>query len=194
MDQRDRPTGRTSWPRLVALLGPTAVAGAVVLGGIAEGAIGVSFTSSSPFTLTVDRVESDGLRIVPRASAGDPGLPTLLARLPAAELSGLCQSVTADLPVVGRVTTVLRAPHVRTTDLVLEVRAITGGLDTSQLLLGPLADADGTPGYQGGKTTLTDLKISAGSVTAGTFTIADLDLSYHRGDEGCLSTPDGQSR
>lgn len=194
MEQRDRPTGRTSWSRLTAVLVPTAVAGAVVLGGIAEGAIGVSFTSGSPFTVTVDRVESDGLRIVPGASAGDPGLPALLARLPAAELSGLCQSVTADLPVVGRVTTVLRAPHVRTTDLVLEVRGITGGLDMSQLLLGPLADADGTPGYQAGKTTLTDLKITAGAVTAGTFTIAGLDLSYHQGDGGCPLTPDGQGR
>lgn len=194
MVQRDRPTGRTSPRRLAAVLVPTAVAGSVVLGGIAEGVIGVSFTGGSPFTVTVERVESDGLRIVPGASAGDPGLPTLLARLPAAELSGLCQSVTADLPVLGRVTTVLRAPHVRTTDLVLEVRGITGGLDVGQLLVGPLADAGGTPGYQGGKTTLTDLEITAGSVTAGTFTITDLDLSYHTGGDGCSSTPDGQGR
>ncbi|XVS67440.1 DUF6230 family protein [Actinosynnema sp. CA-299493] len=194
MEQRDRPTGRTSWPRLAAVLVPTVVACAVVLGGIAEGVIGVSFTSGSPFTVTVDRVESDGLLIVPGPSAGDPGLPTLLARLPTAELSGLCQSMTADLPVVGRVTTVLRAPHVRTTDLVLEVRAITGGLDVGQLLLGPLADAGGTPGYQAGRTTLTDLEITAGAVTAGTFTIADLDLGYHTGDEGCSSTPDGEGR
>lgn len=194
MEQRVRPTGRTSWRRLAAVLVPTAVAGGMVLGGIAEGVVGVSFTSGSPFTVTVDQVRSDGLRIVPGASAGDPGLPTLLATLPAAELSGLCQSVTADLPVVGRVTTVLRSPHVRTTDLVLEVRGITGGLDVSRLLVGPLADADGTPGYQAGETTLTNLKISAGAVTAGTFTVTDLDLSYHAGDEGCSSTPDGQGR
>lgn len=194
MELRDRPTGRTSRPRLAAVLVPTVVAGAVVLGGIAEGVIGVSFTSGSPFTVTVDRVESDGLRIVPGSSAGDPGVPTLLARLPAAELTGLCQSVTVDLPVVGRVTTVLRAPHVRTTDLVLEVRGITGGLDVHRLLLGPLADAGGTPGYQAGRTTLTDVEISTGSVTAGTFTVADLDLSHHEGDGGCSSTTDGQGR
>ncbi|MER5264923.1 DUF6230 family protein [Actinosynnema sp. NPDC002837] len=194
MELRDRPTGRTSLPRLAAVLVATAVAGAVVLGGIAEGVIGVSFTSGSPFTVTVDRVESDGLRIVPGASSGDPGVPTLLARLPTAELSGLCQSVTVDLPVVGRVTTVLRAPHVRTTDLVLEVRGITGGLDVGRLRLGPVADAGGTPGYQAGRTTLTDLRITAGTVTAGTFTVADLDLSHHKGDEGCPSTQDGQGR
>lgn len=194
MELRDRPTGRTSLPRLAAVLVATAVAGAVVLGGIAEGVIGVSFTSGSPFTVTVDRVESDGLRIVPGASSGDPGVPTLLARLPTAELSGLCQSVTVDLPVVGRVTTVLRAPHVRTTDLVLEVRGITGGLDVGRLRLGPVADAGGTPGYQAGRTTLTDLRITAGTVTAGTFTVADLDLSHHKGDEGCPSAQDGQGR
>lgn len=192
MEQRVRPTGRTSWRRLIAVLVPTTVASAVVFGGIAEGVVGVSFTGGSPFTITVDRVESDGLRIIAGTGSGDAGLPTLLAKLPAAELTGLCQSVTTDLPVVGRVTTVLRAPHVRTTDLVLEVRSITGGLDVTQLLLGPLADAGGTVGYQAQKTTLEHLKISAGAVTAGTFTIGELDLSYHAGDEGCTSTSDGQ--
>lgn len=192
MEQRVRPTGRTSWRRLAAVLAPTAVASAVVFGGIAEGAIGVSFTTGSPFTLTVDRVESDGLRIVAGTGSGDAVLPTLLATLPAADLTGLCQSVTTDLPVVGRVTTVLRAPHVRTTDLVLEVRSLTGGVDATQLVLGPLADLGGTVGYGAGRTTLENLKITAGSVTAGTFTMDELDLSYHAGDAGCASTSDGQ--
>lgn len=174
------------------MLAPTAVASAVVFHGIAEGAIGVSFTSGSPVTITVDGVEPDGLRIVPGTGSGDAGGPTLLATLPDAELSGLCQSFTTDLPVVSRVTTVLRAPHVRTTDLVLEVRGITGGPDVSGLVLGPLADAGGTVGSAAGRSTLERLTITTGAVTAGTFTLGELDLSHHAGDEGRASTPDGQ--
>ncbi|WP_367128762.1 DUF6230 family protein [Saccharothrix sp. HUAS TT1] len=193
MDHRDRPPGRTSRRRLVAVLAPTAVASAVVLGGIAEGVIGVSFTSGSPITIAVDRVESDGLALGIGPTSADAGLPTLLARLPAAELSGLCQSAAVDLPVVGRVTTVLRAEHVRTSDLALEVDAITGGLDLAGLVVGPLTEG-GPTGYRAGRTTLEDVRISAGSVTAGTFTITGLDLSHHRGDGGCSSAVDGPGR
>lgn len=192
--RRARPTGRTSRLRLLAVLAPTAVASAVVLGGIAEGAIGVSFTSGSPITVTVDRLQADALGIVPGATSADSGSPALLARVPSAELSGLCQSVTTDLPLIGRITTVLTAPHVRTTDLVIEIRSITGDLDAAGLLLGPQPSAGGTVGYRAGTTTLEGITIAAGSVAAGTFTVDDLDLSHHTGDKGCPPPPDGPGR
>lgn len=158
---------------------------AVVLDGIAEGAIGVAMTSGSPITLTIDRLKSDRLELAPSSSAS--GEPALLVRLPSAELSGLCQAMTTGLPVVGDVTVVLRAEQVRATDLVLEAHTIAGGLDLRELSLGS-SPVTGEAGYRAGPISLSGVTITAGAVTAGTFTISGLNLGHRTGAEGCSSS------
>lgn len=162
---------------------PTLGLGAVILGGIAHGAIAVSFTGGNPFTVTAERIDSTGLGIgvaVPDAT----GTPALLTRLPSATLTNLCQSMTVDVPVLGPVTAVLRARTVQASDLVLDMTSVSGSLDADDMLIGPLGGDNGA-GYRSGPIVLRDVVIRTGSVSAGSFQVDGLDLAQHSGDQGC---------
>ncbi|QFZ18408.1 DUF6230 family protein [Saccharothrix syringae] len=184
-----RPVGRTSRRRLLLAAAPTALAATALLTGIARGAVGVSFSSDTPFTITLDRLEATGFGLGLSASTAAPGTATLLTRLGSAEITGLCQSASIDLPVIGTVTTVLRAPHATATDLVLETRHIAGALDLRQFALGPTAPS-ATVDYQAATVTLQDATISAGAATAGTFKLDGVDIGHQVGGEGCRTGAD----
>ncbi|MBB5957328.1 hypothetical protein FHS29_003921 [Saccharothrix tamanrassetensis] len=184
-----RPVGRTSRRRLLLAAAPTALAATALLTGIARGAVGVSFSSETPFTITLDRLEATGFGLGLAGSTAAPGTATLLTRLGSAEITGLCQSATVDLPVIGPVTTVLRAPHVTATDLVLETQHIAGTLDLRQFVLGPTAP-NATVGYQAATVTLENATIRGGSATAGTFELDGLDIGYEFDGGGCRTEAD----
>lgn len=174
------PAGHTSRWRLCAVLLPVMGVAGLMLHGVAEGVIPTALASVAPMTVHVAHLESTGLGIelvVPQQNSAG-----LAARLPTAQLTGLCQSSTTTLPAVGAVTTVLRAEHVHATDLVIDVRNFEGNLDLTQLLIGP---AEHGFGYRAGPVKIDHLAIDSGSVAAGTFTISGLELSYHFGAGGC---------
>ncbi|SDP98151.1 hypothetical protein SAMN05421507_13610 [Lentzea jiangxiensis] len=181
--QHERPEGRTSRRRLVYALAPTALAATVILSGVGEGALAASFTGANPFTITAARIESDGLGIGTAVSPGR-SLATLVVRLPVADIEELCQSSTIELPVIGKVTTVLRAEHVHATDLALEMNSIDGNIDLKQLLLGP-QEPNGAIGYRASRVVLDQVTINAGSVAAGSFMVTGVRLDHHLGTQGC---------
>ncbi|ROP35043.1 hypothetical protein EDD40_0256 [Saccharothrix texasensis] len=190
---RGRSRGRTSWKRFVAVLVPAGLVSGAVLTGVAQGAIGVSLATAGQITLTVDRVESEGFEIMPSVSTS--GTAALVVRLPSAEVSGLCQTSTVDLPVIGAMTTELRARQVHVTDLVLEVHDLGGALSLDELLVGRGADPDGgRVGHRAGKAVLGRMTIKAESVTARSFAAEGLQLGHRDGTQGCSGSPSGDGR
>ncbi|QQQ79521.1 hypothetical protein IOD16_14625 [Saccharothrix sp. 6-C] len=177
----------------MAVLVPAGLVSGAVLTGVAQGAIGVSLATAGQITLTVDRVESEGFEIMPSVSTS--GTAALVVRLPSAEVSGLCQTSTVDLPVIGAMTTELRARQVHVTDLVLEVHDLGGALSLDELLVGRGADPDGgRVGHRAGKAVLGRMTIKAESVTARSFAAEGLQLGHRDGTQGCSGSPSGDGR
>lgn len=175
-----REPGRTSRRRLAAVLVGACFVAALLMQGVAQGALPIALASKAPITVHIDHLTSTGLGIELVVPQGDQ--VGLAARLPAADLVGLCQSSTVTLPGIGPVTTVLRAKKVHTTDLVIDIRGLRGDVDLAQLAIGPAALG---VGYRSGLVRLDDVTIDSGSIAAGTFAISDIDLGYHRGVDGC---------
>ncbi|MEV8443543.1 DUF6230 family protein [Actinosynnema sp. NPDC051121] len=160
----------------------TAAATVGLLTGVAHGLVGVSFSGAAPIDVVAERVESEGMVIVPALSSD--GTASLMVRLPSARLEGLCQSSSFELPVLGTMNTVLRAKQVRATDLTLEARDVLGTLSLEQLVVGALPAEDGErTGYRSDRMSLENVTIRANSVTSATFVVDGLELGHR--SEGC---------
>lgn len=189
-DPSGGPYGRTNRRRLAVALAATTAAAAVVLGCVAEGAVAASFTSGTPFTVTVESLEAKGFGMQLGLSTGT-GRPAVLTRWPVAEVSGLCQSVTVDLPIVGPTTMVLTARTVHATDLVIDAYHASGTLNLRRLVIGP---TKGTTGYHSEDALLKNITLRAGSATAGTFALTGVGLDVRPGSAPCRLPNDGAGK
>lgn len=172
-------TGGTNWRRLLLVLVPTMAVATMILGGVAHGAIPASFTTGSPFTVTVKRLDANGFGMSVGLSQGTPAVVTQWA---SAEVTGLCQSSTVNLPLLGPTTMVLTASTVHATDLVIDAYSGSGQLDLQHMLIGP---TNGTTGYQAGHALLQNITIKAGSASAGTFSLSGVDFGIRSGSSPC---------
>ncbi|MER5218351.1 DUF6230 family protein [Streptomyces sp. NPDC002838] len=178
--------GRTSRRRLVGALVMTMSVAAVILGCIAEGAVAASFTSGAPFTVTLEHLRAKGFGLQLGVSRST-GKPAVLTRWPDADVRGLCQSSTVDLPVVGRTTMVLTARAAHVTDLVIDAYSASGQLSFTGLAIGPAGEGTG---FRSGGAELENITLQAGAATAGTFSITGVELGIRRGDQPCsVPTP-----
>lgn len=177
----DRRAGRTNWRRFLLVLTPSAGAAMLILHGIAQGAVPVSFTGATPFRVTVERLEATGFGFAPAVSprTGAVGIRT---SMPRADVTGMCQSQTVELPVVGTVTVKMTTRTVHATDLVIDAYSASGRLDLRQLVIGP---TEGITGYHSDQALLENVTIEAGSATAGTFALDGVDLTIQPGDNPC---------
>ncbi|GGQ61089.1 DUF6230 family protein [Couchioplanes azureus] len=193
--QGDPAYGRTNWRRFaVAAAVPAAAAGALVF-GMANGAFAASFTvSGQAFKISADRLEGNGFAQYGGHDDTVNGkqIPVAVSGIASAELYNLCQSVkTPGLPVVLTIRAGREAGKpAKATDLVIGVSELSGeakftdiniGQDASTLGLGGKA-AKGKPGDFGQEAkhvTITDLRQTAVSTTAGTFTLSGLNMKVN---------------
>ncbi|MFI5494125.1 DUF6230 family protein [Actinoplanes sp. NPDC051859] len=196
--QGDPAYGRTNWRRFaVAAVVPTAAAGALIF-GMANGAFAASFTvSGQSFKISADRLEGTGFAQYGGFDTKKDGtkIPVAVSGIAAAELTNLCQSVkTPGLPVVLTIRAGREAGKpASATDLLIGVNELSGdakftdiniGQDASTLGLGG-KNAHGEAGgfgQEAKKVTITGLKQTAVSTTAGTFTLNGLNLKVNLPD------------
>jgi uncharacterized protein DUF6230 len=187
--------GRTNWRRFaVATAVPTVAVGALVF-GMASGAFGASFTvSGQPFKISADRLEGTGFAQYGgvEKTAGDKQIPVAKSGIASADLYNLCQSVR----VPGSpISLTIRAGRdddkpAKATNLLIGMTELSGdavftdiniGADASTLGLGgPEAKGEvGAFGQEAKHVVIDDLKQTAVSTTAGTFTLTGLNLKIN---------------
>jgi hypothetical protein len=189
--------GRTNWRRFAVAVGvPTVVAGGMLF-GMANGAFAASFAvSGQAFKISADRLDGDGFAqygsVVDDAKGNH--IPVALSGIKNAKLFNLCQSVHVDGSPVSLTINAGADPKkpALATDLLIGVKDLAGdavfeniniGQDASTLTKGG-ADARGaigTFGQEASNVTITDLRQTAVSTTAGTFTLNGLSLKLNVG-------------
>ncbi|MET0491715.1 MAG: DUF6230 family protein [Actinoplanes sp.] len=193
--QGDPAYGRTNWRRFaVAVAVPTAAAGALVF-GMASGAFGASFTvSGQPFKISADKLDGTGFAQYgdKETTANGTNIPVAKSGIASAKLYNLCQSVR----VPGSpVSLTIRAGRdadkpAKATNLLIGMSELSGdavftdiniGAEAKTLGLGgPDAHAETSGfGQEAKHVVITDLKQTAVSTTAGTFTLTGLNLKIN---------------
>ncbi len=187
--------GRTNWRRFaVAAVVPAAAATALVV-GMANGAFAASFAiSGQSFKISADKLEGNGFAQYggSEQKVDGSGVPVAISGISSAKLYNLCQSVkTPGLPIsltirAGRD----EAKPAAATNLLIGVSELSGdaeftdiniGQDASTLGLGgkDAHGAKGAFGQEAKSVTITGLKQTAVSTTAGTFTLSGLNLKIN---------------
>lgn len=194
--QGDPAYGRTNWRRFaVATAVPTVAAGALVF-GMASGAFGASFTvSGQPFKISADKLEGTGFAQYgdKETTAGGREIPVAKSGIASAELYNLCQSVRVPgSPISLTIRAGRDADHpAKATNLLIGMSELSGdavftniniGADAKLLKRGgPDAHGEelGAFGQEADHVTITGLKQTAVSTTAGTFTLTGLNLKIN---------------
>jgi hypothetical protein len=198
--QGDPAYGRTNWRRFAVAVGvPTVVAGAMVF-GLANGAFAASFSvSGQAFKISADRLEGEGFaqysgtETVASATKGDPPLVVAKSGIHHATLTNLCQSVHPKGSPVSLTINAGGSPGkpAEADDLLIGLTELSGdatftdiniGTDAADLKLGgPDAHAGATGGFgqEAKKVVITDLRQTAYSTTAATFTLRGLSLKIN---------------
>ena len=187
--------GRTNWRRFAVAVGvPTVVAAGIVV-GIAQGAFAASFTVSGQlFKISADKLVGDGFAQYAGQDVTKNGevKPVAVSAIKDAKLYNLCQSVV--IPIAP-ISLTIRAGRdagnpAKATDLLIGVSELNGdatfknidiGVDSSTLKKGG-DDAQGNAGWFGQEADsveITNLRQTAYSTTAGTFTLTGLNLKVN---------------
>ncbi|MEV4640057.1 DUF6230 family protein [Actinoplanes sp. NPDC049548] len=193
--QGDPAYGRTNWRRFaVAAAVPAVAAGALVF-GMANGAFAASFAvSGQSFKISADKLEGNGFAQYggQDKKKDGSGIPVAVSGISSAKLYNLCQSVkTPGLPI----SLTIRAGRdegkpAEATNLLIGVSELSGDAEFKQINIGQDAstlglggeDAHGETGAFGQEAksvTITGLKQTAVSTSAGTFTLRGLNLKVN---------------
>ncbi|MFG2938142.1 DUF6230 family protein [Streptomyces sp. NPDC048282] len=201
--------GRTRWRRFAVVLVPCVAACASVGIAMAQGALAASFfISGQKFQVTADSLTARGFSLYGTIDVTRKHelVPVVVTGFRHATVRGLCQSVVVDIPVVGTRTLRLTGGDGRpaeasnlfidaTTETVAD--ATFGNLDIGvaqgALTKGPVRSTDRNSRFfdpdavaqQATSATLTDVRVNAVAVSAGTFNIPGLALRLVRGDQAC---------
>jgi hypothetical protein len=200
--QGDPAYGRTSWRRFaIAVAVPTAAAGALVF-GMANGAFAASFPiAGQPFKISADKLVGTGFTQyggqLETAKTGDADVPVAMSGIASADLYNLCQSVrTPHSPISLTIRAGRGATPAKATNLLIGMSELNGDAVFTDMRIGQDAstlglagkDAHGAVGgfgQEASDVTITHLKQTAVSTTAGTFTLTGLTLKINfPGDDG----------
>ncbi|MFD8395867.1 DUF6230 family protein [Streptomyces sp. NPDC059680] len=202
--------GRTSWRRFAAVLIPGIVASATLAIAMAQGALAASFfISGQRFQVTADTLTMRGFSLygmVDVPKKGNP-VPVMVIGARHATVSGLCQSVVVDLPVLGPQTLRLtggKEHPAEATNLFIDAtseligqanfRGIDTGVAQGAIAKGPIDPGDRDSrffdpngvGQQAVSATLTDVRVTAVAVSAGTFSVPGLYEQVKQGRHECF--------
>ncbi|MEU2617937.1 DUF6230 family protein [Streptomyces sp. NPDC007157] len=201
--------GRTRWRLFAVVLVPGVAACATVGIGMAQGVLAASFfISGQKFQLTADSLTARGVSLYSMIDVTRKRelVPVVVTGFRHAKVSGLCEAITVDVPVLGTQTLRLTGGDQRlaeASDLFLDATAeaaaeanFTGldiGVAQGAISKGPVRsgdrdsrffDPDGV-GLQSTSVTLTDVRVNTLALSAGTFNVPGLRVSIQSGNHTC---------
>ncbi|MFC9925341.1 DUF6230 family protein [Streptomyces sp. NPDC127190] len=205
--------GGTRWKRFAVVMVPSVAATAAIGVALAQGALAASFSvSGQSFKVSADSLEGKGFE---QYGAIDSGYelngkktlhPVAVSAFTHAEITNLCQSVvTPDVPILGKVSLILRAggpghDKVEADRIYIDVADLQADATFNGIDIGVAAkDAGKGPGMKGGgeqanpygfaqqadSATLTGVKQTAWATTAGTFKLSGLHMSLSTDGAEC---------
>jgi Family of unknown function (DUF6230) len=205
-DERTRAPGKVRWRRFAAIFVPALGLTGVLLALTANGALASSFSiSGQQFQVSADSLNGTGFQqfgTIEETSGGKP-IAVAESEIGSATITNLCQSVVANFPLgLGTYTLKITAggggSPVRASSLIIDADQLSGsvasfrqiniGQDASTLneVSGVPVGAAGTFGQQSAGITITNLRQTAYSTSAGTFTLPGFGLSLSAGDSSCF--------
>jgi Family of unknown function (DUF6230) len=208
--------GRVRWRRFAILFVPAAGVTAVLLGLTASGALASSFSiSGNEFEVSADQLTGTGFQQFgtidqtaggTNAQTGQPN-PEYIAvaesEIGSADITNLCQSVVANFPLgLGTYTLRITAGNggtpVHADSLIIDANQLSGSTATFQNInigqdASTLNAVSGVPdgvagsfGQQASGVSITGLRQTAYSTSAGTFTLPGFSLSLSAGSNACF--------
>lgn len=192
--------GRTRWRRFAAVMLPAAAMAGALMAGVANGAVPIALNvSGQTFKVAADKLDGTGFvqygGVV--VTKNGTAIPVAASGISDASLTNLCQSVV----VPGTpISLVIRAGGggnpAHASNLLIGMTRLQGdaeftnidiGQDASTLSkAGPYHGEEGAFGQQADHVTITNLKQTAYSTHAGTFTLNGLDLHISLSKEECF--------
>lgn len=179
---------------------PVGVVAALLLGGVAQGAVPVSFAvSGSQFRIGASQLEGTGFsQYAGVATDSEGGEHTVaIANIKSATLSDLCQSVITETPL-GTVGVLIKAGGdgnpASASDLQIGMTGLKGDATFGNIRIGVDAstvntDAKGTAGdfaQDADTVSIADLQQTAWSTQAAVFTLTGMSLELTDGSEACF--------
>jgi Family of unknown function (DUF6230) len=189
-----RLTGSRKGRVLLAVV-PTTVAVGVLMGGVAQGAVPVSFAvSGSQFKIAADRLEGTGFSQYAGVATGADGTehPAAIANIAEAKLYNLCQSMVAPGGDVGVMITAGGGDTpVTASGLQIGMDNLQGTATFDQIRIGVDASTVGTSAkgsagdfaMDSDSVVIDDLKQVSWSTQAAVFQLNGLNLRITQGDE-----------
>lgn len=205
---------RTRRGRVLLATVPTVAALALLGGGVAQGAVPVSFAvSGSQFKISASSLEGTGFSqyagIASQVGsqfpkAIDPKLdhPIAIANIREATLHDLCQSIKVPVPVIGAVSMLIRAGEdadnpVTAKDLQIGMENLAGDASFGKIRIGvdattartapaPAQTSLGDFAMDADTVTITGLQQVSRSTQAETFNLNGLDLSINMSGQECF--------
>ncbi|MFB7493336.1 DUF6230 family protein [Streptomyces sp. NPDC056161] len=202
--------GRTRWRRFATILVP-AVAVCATLGiAMAQGVLAASFLiSGQRFQVTADTLTARGLSIYGMVDVAKKGekVPVLVTGARHATIGGLCESVPIDIPGLGSHTLKVTGGNDRPAeasnmflDATFEAagqanfKGVDIGIAQGEITKGPIDPGDRDSrffdpsgfGQQADSVSLTDVRVTAVAVSAGTFNVPGLRVEITQGDHACF--------
>jgi len=197
--------GRTRWRRFAVVMVPALAAVGGLLWGISAGAFPSQFTvSGQQFKVSATELRGEGFMQIPGwdTDAQGENIPVARSVIDSAELDDLCQSVAIPENIIGLLfpgidTIVLRieagggGEPATASDLVIGVNDLSGDATFTNIEIGNDAGAiSGEPlltgqfGQRADRVVIEDLRQTAYSTSAGTFTLNGLHLEVVVDDGG----------
>jgi hypothetical protein len=186
--------------RIVLAAIPVAVVATVLMGGVANGAVPVSFAvSGSQFQISASQLDGTGFSQYAGVTNDTAGKPhqVAIANIASANLADLCQSVVTDTPL-GKVGLLITAggggKPATATDLQIGMTDLKGDSTFNNIRIGVDASTvntshKGTAGdfaQDADSVKITHLQQTAWSTQASVFTLTGMHLQLTDGTKGCF--------
>lgn len=198
--ERLRKVTSSHTARIVLAAVPAALVASGLMGGIAQGAVPVSFAvSGSQFQIGASSLEGTGFSQYAGVARDTEGKnhTVAIANIKSATLSDLCQAVTTDTPL-GKVGVLIKAGGggnpASASDLQIGMTGLKGDASFGKIRIGVDAStvntaAKGTPGdfaQDADTVTIKNLEQTAWSTQASVFTLNGMKLELTDGSKGCF--------
>ncbi|MBW8763096.1 MAG: cholesterol esterase [Microbacterium sp.] len=186
--------------RITLVAVPVGIIAASLLGGVAQGAVPVSFAvSGSQFQIGASQLEGTGFSQYAGVATDTEGVEhtVAIANIKSATLSDLCQSVITETPL-GTVGVLIKAggggKPATATDLQIGMTGLKGDASFGQIRIGVDAStvntgAKGSAGdfaQDSDTISIANLQQTAWSTQASVFTLTGMTLELTDGSQGCF--------
>lgn len=186
--------------RITLVAVPVGVVAAALLGGVAQGAVPVSFAvSGSQFQIGASSLEGTGFSQYAGVATDSEGVEhtVAIANIKSATLADLCQAVITETPL-GTVGVLIKAggdgKPATASDLQIGMTGLKGDASFGAIRIGVDAstvktDAKGSAGdfaQDSDTISITNLQQTAWSTQASVFTLTGMSLELTDGSQGCF--------